>query len=386
MIKRRVAEKLLELTHSFPVITIEGPRQSGKTTLARMTFPDYAYADLEEYATRTLAERDPRGFLLRFPAPSVIDEIQRVPQLLNEIQAAVDANGANGQYVLTGSHQPRLKEGIAQSLAGRTALLTLYPLSIAELADAGIRMERDSYIFKGFPPAIYDRVQNPVDAYEGYYRTYVEHDVRQLVNITHQGRFELFLRLLAERVGQVVNMDGLSGEVGVSATTFKEWLSVLEESFVIYRLHPYYNNFGKRFIKSPKVYFTDVGLAAHLLQIESPQQVTRDPLAGGLFENLVVMEALKAQLNHGQPPRLYYMRDKAGVEADLVVETHRRLRLFEIKSACTPDASMASNLQRMGRLSDTMETGSVIYSGEDWKMGDIAFTHFSETERLMVNQ
>lgn len=384
MIKRRIADRLVELNGAFPVVTIEGPRQSGKTTLARMVFPDYAYANLEEYALRTLAERDPRGFLARFPAPAVIDEIQRVPQLLGEIQAAVDADGRNGLYVLTGSHQPRLKEGIAQTLAGRTALLTLYPLSVAELSDAGVRMERDEYVFKGFLPAVYDRGQNPVDAYEAYYRTYVERDVRHLVNVSRQGQFELFLRLLAGRVGQVVNLDALSGEVGVSSTTLKEWLSVLEASFVVYRLHPYYNNFGKRFVKSPKVYFADVGLAAHLLQIESPQQVARDPLLGGLFENLVVMEALKAQLNRGRRPTLYYMRDKNGVEADLAVETHRRLRLFEIKSAHTPDASMLRNLGRLSALSDSIDVGAVVYAGEGWEIDGVPFANFAETERLFA--
>lgn len=383
MIKRKISDKLVELAGTFPVVTIEGPRQSGKTTLSRMTFPGHAYANLEEYAVRALAEHDPRGFLARFPAPAIIDEIQRVPQLLGEIQAAVDADGRNGQYVLTGSHQPRLKEGIAQTLAGRTALLTLYPLSVAELAGAGIRMSRDDYIFKGFLPAVYDREQNPVDAYEAYYRTYVERDVRQLVNLSRQGLFEVFLRLLAGRVGQVVNLDGLAGEVGVSATTVREWLSVLEASFVVYRLPPYYNNFGKRFVKSPKIYFTDVGLAAHLLQIESPRQVARDPLLGGLFENLVVMEALKARLNCGRPPGLYYMRDKNGVEADLAVEAHRRLRLFEIKSAHTPDASMLRNLRRLGRLSDVLDTGAVIYAGEDWEVEGVPFAHFSGTERLL---
>ena len=384
MIKRKIADKLVELAGTFPVVTIEGPRQSGKTTLARMTFPDHAYANLEEYAVRALAEGDPRGFLARFPAPAIIDEIQRVPQLLSEIQAAVDADGRNGRYILTGSHQPRLKEGIAQTLAGRTALLTLYPLSIEELSGAGIRMGRDDYIFRGFLPAIYDRGQNPVDAYEAYYRTYVERDVRQLVNLSRQGLFELFLRLLAGRVGQVVNLDGLSGEVGVSATTVREWLSVLEASFVIYRLQPYYNNFGKRFVKSPKVYFTDVGFAAHLLQIESPRQVSRDPLLGGLFENLVVMEALKAQLNCGRRPGLYYMRDKAGVEADLAVESRRRLRLFEVKSAHTPDASMLGGIRRLAGLSDSIDVGSVIYAGEDWEIDGAHFSNFAGTGRLVT--
>lgn len=385
MIKRRIAEKLKDLMMSFPVVTIEGPRQSGKTTLARMTFPDFAYANLEEQAVRMLAERDPRGFLMQFPSPAIIDEIQRVPQLLSEIQAAVDRNGGNGLYVLTGSHQPKLKEGIAQSLAGRTAILTLYPLSIAELRDAGIVLDRDEYIFRGFLPAIYDRNQNPVDAYKAYYRTYVERDVRQLINLTRQSSFELFLRLLSGRVGQVVNLDGLSGEVGVSSTTLKEWMSVLEASFIIFRLQPYYNNFGKRFIKSPKVYFADVGLATHLLQIDSSEKVVRDPLAGGLFENMVVLEALKARLNQGRPSGLYYMRDKNGVEVDLVLEEQRRLKLFEIKSARTPDDSMTRSLDRLMQLSDTMESGAVIYAGENWQSCGHRFVPFDQTESLMLH-
>lgn len=383
MIRRRIESKLRKLAATFPVVTIEGPRQSGKTTLVKMVFPKYAYANLEEYAVRHLAEHDPKGFLAQFPAPAIIDEIQRVPQLLSEIQAAVDLQHANGQYILTGSHQPKLKEGIAQSLAGRTAILTLYPLSIAELNEAGIRLDRDEYIYRGFLPAVYDREQNPSDAYEAYYRTYVERDVRQLVNLTHQGQFELFMRLLAGRVGQVVSMDGLSGEVGVSGTTLKEWMTVLEASFIIFRLQPYYNNFGKRFVKSPKVYFTDVGLATHLLQIESSQQVLRDPLCGGLFENMVVMEAMKARLNQGLSPALYYMRDKTGTEVDMVLESHRKLRLFEIKSARTPDDSMTDNIKRLMKLSKTIDKGAVLYAGTDWNSQGYSFVPFEKTEGLI---
>jgi predicted AAA+ superfamily ATPase len=202
--------------------------------------------------------------------------------------------------------------------------LTLLPLSIRELKSAGVTLERDEYLFKGFLPAVYDRVQDPNDAYEAYYRTYVEKDVRQLINVSHQGEFELFIRLLAGRVGQVVNLEAMSGEVGVSATTLKEWLSVLEASYVIFRLHPYYNNFGKRFVKSPKIYFTDIGLAVHLLDITTSSQVARDPLLGGLFENMVVIEALKAQYNKGMRTGLYYIRGKNGIEIDLVVEKTRR--------------------------------------------------------------
>lgn len=385
MIKRKIIDRIHELSRTFPIVTIEGPRQSGKTTLARMAFPDYAYANLEDTVIRRLAETDPRGFLEKFPAPAIIDEIQRVPGLLSDLQVEVDRLGKCGSYILTGSHQPRLKEGIVQSLAGRTALVTLLPLTMGELIDAGIELSRDDYIFHGFLPAIYDRGQNPSDAYESYYRTYVERDVRQLVNLTHQGEFELFLRLLAGRIGQIVNLDGLSGEVGVSSTTLKEWLSVLEASFVVFRLQPYYNNFGKRFIKSPKVYFTEVGLAAHLLGLTSPEQVSRDPLFGGLFENLVVLEALKARYNAGLDGRLYFLRDKAGVEVDLAVERDRKLSFMEIKSAKTPDDSMAANIRTLRRSTGQGEKAYVIYAGEDWPLRDCdGFVNFKRTADLVV--
>ena len=384
MIPRKIMRRVCELARTFPVVTIEGPRQSGKTTLAKMAFPEYTYANLEDTATRKLAETDPRGFLAKFRAPAIIDEIQRVPSLLSDIQVEVDKKGGSGLYVLTGSHQPRLKAGVSQTLAGRTALVTLLPLSIEELNGVGIELSRDEYILRGFLPAIYDRGQNPVDAYEAYYRTYVERDVRQLVNITHQGEFELFLRLLAGRVGQVVNLEAMSGDVGVSSTTLKAWLSVLEASFVVFRVAPYYNNFGKRFVKSPKVYFTDVGLAAHLLDLSSAEQVSRDPLLGGLFENMVMAEALKARYNAGRDGRIYYMRDKVGCEIDLVVENQRRLTFIEIKSAQTPNDSMAANIRVLRKTTGAGEKAYVVYSGESWPLRDgDGFVNFRETATLV---
>lgn len=384
MIEREIASKLKHLAATFPVVTIEGPRQSGKTTLAKMVFPEYAYANLEDVATRRLAERDPQSFFDKFPSPAIIDEIQRVPDLLSAIQSEVDRRGGNGLFVLTGSHQPRLREGVSQSLAGRTALLTLLPFSIRELASAGIVLDRDDYMFRGFLPAVYDRNQDPNDAYEAYYRTYVEKDVRQLINVSHQSEFELFLRLLAGRVGQIVNLEAMSGEVGVSATTLKEWLSVLEASFVVFRLQPYYNNFGKRFVKSPKIYFTDVGLAVHLLDISNPAQVARDPLIGGLFENLVVIEALKARLNKGARAGLYYLRGKSGSEIDLVVEESRRIHGVEIKSSKTPDDSFAENMNKFIKSVASLESRSVIYAGDDWPIsGGGRFVNFKDTARLI---
>ena len=380
MIRRTIEPKLLALARSFPVVTIEGPRQSGKTTLARAAFPDWAYANLEDSATRFLAENDPDSFFERFPCPCIIDEIQRVPALLGAIQVRVDRDGGNGLFLLTGSHQPKLKAGIAQTLAGRTALLRLLPFSIGELASAGILPERDEFIRTGFLPAIYDRNQRPEDAWEGYYRTYVERDVRDLVQIAHQGQFELFIRLLAGRVGSLVNLESMSGDIGVSSTTLKQWLSVLEASFVVFRLPPYYNNFGKRFVKTPKIYFTDVGLAAHLLGIETLEQVARDPLCGGLFENLVVAEALKARLNAGKAPDLYFIRDKAGLEIDLALDVRRRLHLFEIKRAQTPSDSLAANLRKFMKSVDSVDSMSVIYSGERWPIaGGGRFLPFQDT-------
>lgn len=384
MIRRAIEPKLRELARTFPVVTIEGPRQSGKTTLVKATFPDWSYANLEDSATRFLAENDTESFFERFPAPCIVDEIQRVPSLLGAIQVRVDREGANGLFVLTGSHQPRLKAGIAQTLAGRTALLRLLPFSIAELADCGISLERDEFIHTGFLPAIYDRKQRPEDAWEGFYRTYVERDVRDLVQISRQSQFELFVKLLAGRVGSLVNLESLSGDVGVSATTLKQWLSVLEASFVVFRLPPYYNNFGKRFVKTPKVYFTDVGLAAHLLGIETADQVSRDPLCGGLFENLVVTEALKARLNAGKAPDLYFIRDKAGLEIDLALDVRRRLHLFEIKRAMTPDDALASNLRKFAKSVDAVDSMAVLYSGEPWPIaGGGKFLTFRDTAKAM---
>lgn len=380
MIARTSSKKLKELVKHFPVVTVEGPRQSGKTTLVKDVFSKFKYVNLEEMSARLLATKDPKGFLEAMGTPLIIDEIQNVPSLLSEIQVSVDRIGKNGLYILTGSHQPKLKAGIAQTLAGRTALVTLLPLSIVELSSAKINLERDDYIFTGFLPAIYDRRQDPNVAYESYYRTYIEKDIRQLVNLAHQSEFEIFLRLLAGRVGQIVNLEGMSGEVGVSSTTLKQWLSVLEASFVVFRLRPYYKNFGKRLVKSPKIYFTDVGLAAHLIGITSAKQVFRDPAAGGLFENMVVIEALKAQLNAGRVPALHFIRDKSGLEVDLAHEHDGRLDLIEIKSAATANPSMADNLRKMQKLTSSTGDQFVVYSGEPWPIaGGGRFVNFRDS-------
>lgn len=386
MIERAVTPHLLEQAGHFPVVTLLGPRQSGKTTLARHVFPDYCYANLERGDLRELAERDPTAFFRAFPPPVVIDEVQRVPTLLSEIQVLVDEDRQPGRFILTGSHQPRLREGIAQSLAGRTGLLRLLPFSMDELAPAGVNPARDEAIFRGFFPGIVADGVPPGDYLDAYLETYVERDVRQLVNLSDASVFRLFLRLLAGRVGQVANLQSLAGDVGVTATTLAHWLSVLEASFLVFRLPPYFENFGKRFVKSPKIYFTDVGLAAHLLQIEEPDQVARDPLLGGLFENLVVLEALKARRNAGKSPDLYYLRNQSRMEIDLLLATRRRFRAVEIKAAMTRQPDQARHLEAFRKLAgDRLEKSAVAYAGDlEVSTGGTDWISFRNTARWLL--
>lgn len=387
LIKRKIQAELEKLAGMYPVVTITGPRQSGKTTLARMTFPGYKYVSLENFDIRQVAELDPRGFLKEYSAPAILDEIQRAPKLLGYIQSIVDEDQAPGQYILTGSHQPLLGQEVSQSLAGRTGILRLLPLSVSELSAAGIVMERDEYIHRGFMPRLFgDPAPDPAHLYRDYFSTYVERDLRLLLNVKNLGSFEVFIRLLAGRVGQLVNLSSLSGDVGVSVTTLKEWLSVLEASFIVFRLPCYYENFGKRLVKSPKLYFTEVGLAAWLLGIETPAQVGRDPLFGGLFENLVVAEALKARLNDGKLPELYFMRDSKGVEADLIFRaSHDRLVPVEIKGGMTWDPGFCANLKKLRAMSEKFAPGFVVYAGDLAPQIDgVRFLNFRNTE-LVVN-
>ena len=363
MIKREMAAKARELWSKYPVLTLTGPRQSGKTTLARSVFPDAEYVNLEDPEMHALALSDMREFLRRHPAPAVFDEVQYVPELLRYVQAAVDEARSPAQYVLTGSHQPALRAAIGESLAGRTGLLELMPLTIGELAAVGVEKSRDEWIFEGFMPRLYDSALLPTELYLDYFRTYVERDVRQLANLRRLAAFETFVRLLAGRVGQVLNVNALSDDAGVSVPTVKEWLSVMEASYVIYVMRPYYRNFGKRFIKSPKVYFTETGLASYLLGIRSPEQVANHPLMGNLFENMAVMEILKRRLNRGDEPDMYFMRMSSGLEADIVVENGGRLDLYEVKASSTFRPDMTANLRRMAEFIPDVGRLALVYSG-----------------------
>ena len=384
MIARKITPHLLEMARYFPVVTILGPRQSGKTTLSKLLFPNHVYVNLETKTAREIAMNDPNAFFEMYKPPVIIDEVQRVPELLSTIQVLADSSKEKGRFILTGSHQPKLHAEISQSLAGRTGILKLLPLSIEELSEAGISLSRDEYIFNGFMPRLYDENIPPTMLYPAYYATYVERDVRQLINVSDQHAFETFLKLLAGRVGQVVNLSDLSGDVGVSSTTLNSWLSVLEASYIVFRLPCYFKNFGKRLIKAPKIFFTDVGLAASLLGIENVSQVARDPLLGGLFENMVVAEALKARYNLGkQLPDLYYFRVQGRNEVDLIIDNNRKLIPVEIKAGMTFDASFAKDIRAFLEFASDCVNPTVLYAGETTtEIRGVKFDNFKNTFKL----
>ncbi|MBQ7252174.1 MAG: ATP-binding protein [Kiritimatiellae bacterium] len=374
MIERDITAKALSLWKQYPVLTITGPRQSGKTTLVRHVFPEAEYVNLEDPEAHELARRDVKGFLARHPAPAVFDEVQYTPDLLRAIQAEVDATGGVSRYVLTGSHQPALQNAVSQSLAGRTGLLELLPFSIRELAAAGVAKSRDEWLLDGFMPRLYDSGIAPSDLYRDYFLTYVERDVRQLANLRNLSAFETFVRLLAGRVGQLLNAESLSNDTGVPVATVRGWLSLLEASYLIHPLRPYYRNFGKRFVKAPKIYFTEPGLAAYLLGLRTVGQVATHPLAGNLFENLVVAEMLKSRRNRGEADDLHFMRTSNGVEADIVVEEGGQLDLYEVKAAETFRADMAANLEKLSRLVPGVGRRTVVFAGAT--VGEVRGTRF----------
>ncbi|MBQ9337408.1 MAG: ATP-binding protein [Lentisphaeria bacterium] len=385
MIRRKIEDQLRLLAGMYPVVTITGPRQSGKTTLARAVFPDHRYVSLENFDLREVALADPKGFLRTFHGPVIFDEIQRVPELLSYIQTIVDEEKCPGQYILTGSHQPLLGQSVSQSLAGRTGLLRLLPFSIEELVSAGYDLPRDRYLYQGFMPRLYDTAIDAKNLYRDYFATYVEKDLRLLLNVKDLHSFETFVKLLAGRVGQLINLSSLGSDVGVSAQTISQWLSVLEASFIIFQLPCYYENFGKRMVKSRKLYFTEPGLAAWLLGISSPEQAARDPLFGGLFENMVVMEALKYRLNCGEMPEIYFLRDSQGLEIDLVFRAgHDRLIPVEIKGGSTWNKDFCKNLLKLRKLSPKFSGGYVIYSGDlTPEIDGIRFLNFKQTAEVM---
>jgi hypothetical protein len=360
------------LARGFPVVVLTGPRQSGKTTLARATFPDKAYVSLEDPDIRLLAEDDPRGLLSRLPEGAILDEIQRAPALFSYLQTRVDADSRPGLFVLTGSQQFGLLSGITQSLAGRAGIVHLLPFSMEELRGANkLGTDADDLMFRGGYPPLYDRDIRPADWHAGYVSTYLERDVRQLLAVRDLSAFQRFLKMCAARTGQLVNLSSLAADCGVTHGTASAWMSVLEASYVVHLLRPHHRNFTKRLVKAPKLYFCDTGIAAWLLGIREPEQIRFHAQRGALFENLVVTEFLKGYLHRGRSPDLYFWRESRGLEVDLLLEQGDRLLPIEVKAGATLAGDSFTSLNRWRDLASA-EQAWLVYAGEhDVRHGEV---------------
>lgn len=366
MIKRDLAPAVLRLATQYPVVTITGPRQSGKSTLVKSLFPEHPYASLEDPDIRALAIQDPRGFFRRFPRGAVIDEAQRAPLLFSYLQTLVDERKENGQFILTGSAQFELLQSISQSLAGRTALARLMPFSMHELGYRGLSAPTlEDLLYRGFYPRIHDQNLIATEALSFYVNTYVERDVRQMINVRDLNRFETFVRLCAGRSGQVLNLSNLGQDCGINHNTAKAWLSILEASYLIFLLPAHSRNFSKRLVKSPKLYFYDPGLLCYLLGIEKPSQVLIHPLRGAIFESFVVSELVKQRFNAVRESNLFYFRDNVGHEIDVVADSGTALVPIEIKSSATYADDLAKGLRYyLALLKNPDARSCLIYGGD----------------------
>lgn len=367
MIRRDAEKTIRSLLAGFPIVTITGPRQSGKTTLAKSIFNAKPYASLEDPDMRLMAQDDPRAFLERFPDGAVLDEVQRCPDLLSYLQTRVDADGRMGLFILTGSQQFGLMSGITQSLAGRTAFVELLPFSLRELESAGVAPKTvDGMLFKGCYPPLYDRAVTEQAWFNAYITAYIERDVRQVLRIQELETFQRFVRLCAGRSGQLLNHSSLAADCGISHNTAKAWISVLEASYILFQLRPHHANFNKRLVKSSKLYFYDVGLMAWLLGIREVSQLEAHPLRGSMFENLVIAERLKTSLNRGERPQLTFWRDSNGNEVDLLIERGQKIMPVEIKSGKTVARQFFSGLEKWIALAGELAIEpTLIYGGDD---------------------
>lgn len=365
MIPRAAAHTLERLAKGFPVVVLTGPRQSGKTTLAKSVFKDKAYVSLENPDEREFALQDPKRFLQRFPNGAVIDEVQRCPGLLSWLQGWVDERGVMGDFVLTGSAQFDLVAGITQTLAGRVGRVELLPLSAEELAGAHLAAaDLNTALFRGGYPALYDREVSPQDWFANYIATYLERDVRQLIAVRDLSQFQTFVKMCAARTGQLLNLTSLGADCGISSVTARHWLSVLESSYIVTLLQPHHRNFGKRLVKSPKLYFCDVGLAAWLLGIRDAATLDTHAARGALFETYVISELAKQRMNAGQSRDLYFWRDNVGHEVDVLIESPQGLQALEIKSGSTFASDWTDGLKKWQKFAgEESIQPSLVYGG-----------------------
>ncbi len=367
MIKRILATHIKQVANVSPVVGIVGPRQSGKTTLAKAVFPKYTYVNLEQPDIRSFAQNDPKAFIAQYSDKVILDEIQRVPELFSYLQVKIDNDKKMGQYVLTGSQHFLMMQSITQSLAGRISIFNLFPLSLEEL-QGGKEQKKDLYtqIWYGGYPRLYDQDISPVIWLNNYIQTYIDRDVSLISQITNLKTFETFLHVIAGRTGQLLNLSGLSNELGITHNTIKSWVNLLETSGIIYLLQPFFSNISKRLTKTPKLYFTDTGLVCRLLGIESPGQLNTHPQSGSIFETHVVMEYLKYYLNRGLSPNVYFWRDKSGLEADLYKEVlGSGTDIYEIKSSQTIPDDAFGKLKQIQSTTANKSTLHVIYGGEE---------------------
>jgi predicted AAA+ superfamily ATPase len=367
MIPRQATPVLQNLALGYPILAITGPRQAGKTTLAQTTFPDKRYLSLEDPDQRAFAEEDPRAFLARLPQGAILDEAQRCPALFSYLQTRVDAEKKMGQFVLTGSQQFGLLSNITQSLAGRVGMVQLLPFSLQEMQRGELAIhDLDDLMWRGMYPPVHDRQLAPEQWFANYLVTYVERDVRQLIEVQNLSLFQRFIKLCAARCGQLLNLSSLASDCGVSHNTVRAWISVLEASYVVFLLQPHHQNFGKRLVKTPKLYFVDTGLAAFLLGIRDPQHLSIHSARGALFENFVISELLKRRYNEGLPSNLFFWRNNAGDEVDLVIEQGEQLIPVEIKSGQTFSSDFLAGLQKWMRLAgETCLAPRLVYGGEE---------------------
>jgi len=366
MIKRDLIKKLHSTAKTFPVAAIIGPRQSGKTTLAKMAFPHKPYVSMEDLDMREYALNDPRGFLSDYAKGAILDEIQRTPDLFSYLQTVVDAHNKPGTFILTGSQNFLLQENISQTLAGRIAILKLLPFSLNELNKTRFTFsDYKECLFKGFYPRIYDKRVSPRDWYPNYIQTYIERDLRLIKNITDLSTFQTFIKMCAARTGQLLNLSSLAIDCGITHNTAKSWISVLETSFIIFLLRPHYKNFNKRLIKMPKLYFYDPGLVCSLLGIDTKKQLLTHSLKGNIFESFILSEVLKNRYNKGSDSDIYFWRDKTGHEIDCIIEKSNKLIPVEIKSGKTLTKDQLKNLIYWNKLSKGNPKNSYIVYGGD---------------------